>query len=222
VLLDYGQTGLYSQAMTTKIEGTPRERLLAAANELFYSEGVNTVGIDRVIERAGVAKASLYSTFGSKDELVRAYLEARYTKRQSRLLERIAQYDDPRDKILSIYDLLAELFADPGFRGCAFLKASAEAPLGGKILRVCHDYRAWVLDLLTQLARDAGAANPELLGRQLVLLHDGATMGASMDGDVGRAADARKLAESLLDAQTSARAAKKPSPKKRGGVRATK
>lgn len=206
---------------TTKIEGTPRERLLAAANELFYSEGVNTVGIDRVIERAGVAKASLYSTFGSKDELVRAYLQARYVKRQARLLERIAKYEDPRDKILSIYDLLGELFADPEFRGCAFVRASAEASVGEKVRGVCQDYRAWMLDLLTQLAREAGARDPEGLGRQLVLLHDGATMGASMDGDAGRAADARRLAEALLDAQTRGRA-EKPALKKQGGARARK
>ena len=64
-----------------------RERLLAAANELFYNEGVHTVGIDRVIEQAGVAKASLYNTFGSKDELVRAYLEGRHAS--------IAERDHP-------------------------------------------------------------------------------------------------------------------------------
>lgn len=186
---------------TTKIEGTPRERLLAAANELFYAEGVHTVGIDRVIERAGVAKASLYSAFGSKDELVRAYLEARYSKRQQRVLERIAKYDDPRDKILSIFDLLGEVFTEPNFRGCAFMRASAEAPEGGTVWGVCHDYRGWFLRLLTELASEAGLAEPEQVGRQLMLLHDGATFGATMDGAGQRAADARKLAETLLDAQ---------------------
>src|SRR6201990_130171 len=120
-------------ATTTQQRGSPRERLLAAANELFYAEGVNTVGIDRVIERAGVAKASLYSTFGSKDELVRAYLAARATARQSRVLEHIARYTDPREKILSIFDLLGEMSADPSYRGCAFMRAGAEAPEGGTI-----------------------------------------------------------------------------------------
>ena len=62
-----------------------RERLLAAADELFYEQGIHTVGIDRIIERAGVAKASLYSTFGSKDELVRAYLESRDESRRVRV-----------------------------------------------------------------------------------------------------------------------------------------
>ena len=66
-----------------------RERLLAAASELFYAEGVHTVGIDRVIERAGVAKASLYNTFGSKDELVRAYLEARHAQTSERIRNRM-------------------------------------------------------------------------------------------------------------------------------------
>jgi AcrR family transcriptional regulator len=193
---------------TTKFEGSPRERLLAAANELFYEEGVHTVGIDRVIERAGVAKASLYSTFGSKDELVRAYLTARYTKRQARLLERIAKFDEPRDKILAIYALLGELFAEPSFKGCAFFRASADAPDGTKVRTVCQEYRSWVTDLLTQLAREAGAANPAQLGRQLLLLHDGATIGASMDHDPGRAAVAHSMAETLLDAQTSAAGSK--------------
>src|SRR5277367_4436573 len=67
-----------------------RERLLAAADELFYENSINTVGIDRIIERAGVAKASLYDCFGSKDELIRAYLEARNTARQTRVNEWIA------------------------------------------------------------------------------------------------------------------------------------
>ena len=93
---------------TTKPEGSARERLLAAANELFYEEGVHTVGIDRVIERAGVAKASLYSTFGSKEELVRAYLQARAEERQRRVAAVIAKHAEPRAQILALYDYLGE------------------------------------------------------------------------------------------------------------------
>src|SRR3982751_5978814 len=80
-----------------------RERLLTAADELFYAEGIHTVGIDRVIERAGVAKASLYSTFGSKDELVRAYLEGRHELRRTRLLAGLERFDDPRDRLLGVF-----------------------------------------------------------------------------------------------------------------------
>ena len=73
-----------------------RDRLLAAANDLFYREGVHTVGIDRVIAEAGVAKASLYNTFGSKDELIRAYLETRHAGIVERMGRALAAYDSPR------------------------------------------------------------------------------------------------------------------------------
>jgi len=108
-----------------------RERLLAAADELFYAEGVHTVGIDRVIERAGVAKASLYSSFGSKDGLIRAYLEGRHQRRRERILTGLLRFDTPRDRLLGVFDVLAELAAAPSFRGCAFYNASAESPAGG-------------------------------------------------------------------------------------------
>src|ERR1700754_3022130 len=96
-----------------------RERILAAANELFYREGVNTVGIDRVIERAGVAKASLYNTFGSKEELIRAYLASRHDARCARMTEKLERYDTPRARLLGVFDVLGELFVESNFRGCA-------------------------------------------------------------------------------------------------------
>src|SRR6201996_9792456 len=80
-----------------------RERLLDAADELFYEEGIHIVGIDRVIEKAGVAKASLYSTFGSKDELVRAYLTRRYQRRRARIETWVDRYDEPRDRLLAVF-----------------------------------------------------------------------------------------------------------------------
>src|ERR1700739_59571 len=103
------------------VRRSARERLRAAANELFYNEGVHTVGIDRVIERAGVAKASLYNTFGSKDDLVRGYLELRFGLRREATLTKIAAVDSPREKMLAIFDLLDETFHRPGYNGCAFV-----------------------------------------------------------------------------------------------------
>jgi AcrR family transcriptional regulator len=190
--------------MSTKaLSGSPRERLLAAANELFYDEGIHTVGIDRVIERAGVAKASLYSAFGSKDELVRAYLAQRFAARQKRIEDRIARHDDPRDRMLAVFDVLGDLFADQEYRGCALIRASAESR-GGEIVRhVCDDARAWMRTLFTQLAREARAAHPERLAKQLVLLYDGATVVAQMDRDPTAAASARAAATQLIDAATA-------------------
>jgi AcrR family transcriptional regulator len=186
-------------------DGTARERLLTAANQLFYDEGVHTVGIDRVIERAGVAKASLYNTFGSKEELIRVYLETRHQRRKDRIAERIAQHDNPRDRLLSVFDLLGDLFADPGFRGCPLVNASAEAA-GGKIRKTCRDSRAWTRALFTELSREAGAADPERLAQQLVILHDGATVSAQMERDLTAASTARAIAATLLDAACPPRA----------------
>jgi AcrR family transcriptional regulator len=188
-----------------KSEGSARDRLLAAADQLFYEEGVHTVGIDRVIERAGVAKASLYSAFGSKEELIVAYLQGRAEERARRITERVARHDSPRARILSIFDLLGERVAEPGFRGCAFVNATAEGPAGdSKVRRVCRGSREWLRGLFTDLARELGAADPALLGRQLVLIYDGAMMGASMDRDPAIARQGRAMAEALLDARPPA------------------
>jgi AcrR family transcriptional regulator len=181
---------------------TARERLLNAANELFYREGVHTVGIDRVIERAGVAKASLYNTFGSKDELVGAYLEGRHASTSDRITRALEKYETPRDKLLGVFEAQGELFADPDFRGCAFVSASSESP--SEVVSSAADaYRGWVRGLLTGLARDAGVPDPETLGRKLHLLYDGAGLSARMDHDPSAAVAARAAAEVLLDAALS-------------------
>ena len=177
-----------------------RERLLQAANELFYAEGVHTVGIDRVIERAGVAKATLYSTFGSKDELIRAYLEGRGRVRQERTVHAVDDVTSPRERLLAVFDALGESLSKPSYHGCAFINASGEARPGGPIEEVADEFRGWLRNLLTELARDAGAAEPERLAGQLHLLYDGANVSRRMDRDLDAAVAARVAAQALIDA----------------------
>jgi AcrR family transcriptional regulator len=177
-----------------------RERLLAAADELFYAEGVHTVGIDRVIERAGVAKASLYSTFGSKDGLVRAYLEARHQSRRDRIQRGLEPLETARDKLLGIFDVLAQVTSSPTFRGCAFYNASAESSGPSVAEEVAASTRVWTRTLFTDLAREAGARDPEVLAAQLVILYDGVSVGGRMDHGAAAAATARGIASVLLDA----------------------
>src|SRR5439155_24988821 len=172
--------------MSTKTtdRSSARERLLAAANELFYAEGVQTVGIDRVIEQAGVAKATLYKAFGSKDGLIRAYLEARHAATRDRMTRELAaRYQAPRERLVGVFEVQGLAFADPGFRGCAFISASAEARPGSSVEEVADEYRTWVRSLFIDLAREAGAVDPERLAQQLLLLYDGAGIGAWMDRD---------------------------------------
>ncbi len=182
------------------IRPSARERLLAAANELFYNEGVHTVGIDRVIEQAGVAKASLYNTFGSKDELVRAYLDARQVSIAQRIARAVDRYESPRERLLAVFEGQAELFAQPGYRGCAFARASAESHPGDLVEQAAEAYRRWVRELLTGLAAQAGVPEPENLARQLHLLYDGSGQSARMDHDPAAATAARTAAATLLDA----------------------
>lgn len=187
-------------ATPKQVRRSARERLLAAADELFYAEGVQSVGIDRIIERAGVAKASLYHSFASKEELVGAYLEGRRARVSGRLTAAIDAADSPRAKILAMFAAQTDMFHDPGFRGCAFVAASTEAPPGGLVQAATESYRRWVRENFITLAREAGAAEPELLGRQLHLLYDGASLGVRLDRDVEPiSAAARSGVEALLD-----------------------
>ncbi|MFC7531573.1 TetR/AcrR family transcriptional regulator [Actinoplanes sp. GCM10030250] len=179
-----------------------RERLLAAADELFYAEGVHTVGIDRVIERAGVAKASLYSTFGSKDELVRAYLRGRHESRRTRILAGIERFATPRERLLGVFDLLAESAAKPGFRGCAFYNAGAERDPSGAVRDEADNNRAWTRGLFADLASAIGVPDPEALADQLVVLYDGALVGARLKPGPQAPAAARAVAATLLDSLT--------------------
>jgi AcrR family transcriptional regulator len=181
-----------------------RERLLVAANELFYAEGVQTVGIDRIIERAGVAKASLYNLFGSKEGLVAAYLASRHDRTTSRLTEAIARSTDPRQKILAVFDAQAQQFKQPDFNGCAFIAASTVAPPDGLVEQAANQFRAWIRSMFTDLAEQAGALDPISLGRQLHLVYDGAGLAARMDHrDPGVAPAARQAAQALLEAAST-------------------
>jgi AcrR family transcriptional regulator len=174
--------------------------MLSAADELFYADGVHSVGIDRVLERADVARASLYGTFGSKDELIRAYLERRMTASQARLRAAAEAHDDPRERLLSVFDAQAATFAQPGYRGCAFNRASAEAQPGTAAYLVPRAYRHWFRGFLTDLAAAAGVADPEQLARQVHLIYDGAMTARSLDDDAGVTESARAAAGALLDA----------------------
>jgi AcrR family transcriptional regulator len=177
---------------------SPRDRLLEAASELFYAEGVQSVGIDRVIERAGVAKASLYSTFGSKEELVCAYLGARHEQTLARLRSAVAAAEDPIERLLAVFDAQARLFHTPDFHGCAFTAAATEAPSGGRIDAAAVSYRRDIHVLFYELAVAAGVPDPELLASQLQLVYDGGGLAANLDKNPEIARVARAAVSALI------------------------
>ena len=112
-------------------------------------------------------------------------------------------YKTPRERLLGVFDIQGLTFRDPRFHGCAFARASAEAPEGTSIGEVSEAHRAWLRSLFADLAKDAGARNPEQLARQLMLLYDGAAISAWMDRNPSAATAARSVATALVDAAIS-------------------
>ena len=185
-----------------------RERLLRAAAELFYSDGVAATGIEAITAKAGVAKMSLYNNFSSKADLVDAYLQGRCREWQDVYRARVKTSGTPRQRILAVFDAYidhAALAYDWGFRGCGLLNAAAELPAG-------HPGRATVAgqkEEAEQLFRDNLAAmalpegmTPEAMAEHLSFILEGAMARAGLEGHDGRLKAARSLAETLLDRLT--------------------
>jgi AcrR family transcriptional regulator len=192
---------------TSEPKASARDRLLAAADELFYAEGVHVVGVDRIVERAGVTKASLYNTFGSKEELVRAYLDRHMRRRQEAINRILAAKKTPRDRLLAVFAELEGALSGTEFRGCRFIMAVAEARPGDASEEVAEDYRVWLRRLFTDLAKGAGVRDYKQFGVQVSLLYDGAAVAARMDKDRKGAAKAMSTAVvALLDGATLRRA----------------
>ncbi|WP_040807065.1 TetR/AcrR family transcriptional regulator [Nocardia concava] len=151
-----------------------RDRLLDTATRLFYAEGIHTVGIDRIIAEAGIAKATFYRHFKTKEDLVVAYLVREYA-RQRETLEAIP--GEGTDSIVGIFDRLGELSRGPGFRGCPFLNAAVEFPKPDHAVRqVVDDYRGWFRDLMADRLRAAGYTDVDDAARMLLMTRDGVTI----------------------------------------------
>jgi AcrR family transcriptional regulator len=193
-----------SSALAAAGDG-PRERLLRAADELFYTRGIRNVGIDEVISAAGVAKASLYTHFRSKDELIAEYVRQRDARWRTWFRESVsARASTPRKRLLAVFDVLAEWLASPEFRGCAFQNASIElADVAHPGHVAAAGNKRAVRSYLDELARDAGVADPHALADQLALVAEGAIITALMGGRAETAAvarSARAAASALLRA----------------------
>jgi AcrR family transcriptional regulator len=186
------------------------ERILATASDLFYREGVRAVGIQRVIDEAGIAKASLYAHYASKDQLVAACLSRQGDALRAGLEQHLSDPSlDARSKLLRIFDLQTQQIASPGFRGCPFQNTGSEfTDAGHPANAVTVIFRRWIHDLFTSLVREAGLRNPEAVAGALIVLHDGAAAAAQMDGGSEAARHARWAAEQLLDSQPSGRRAR--------------
>ncbi|WP_181786351.1 TetR/AcrR family transcriptional regulator [Streptomyces phytophilus] len=180
--------------MTAPAKSPARSRVLDAATRLFYADGVHTVGVDRIIAEAGVAKATFYHHFRTKDDLVAAYLTDQ-CRRQQQAAEALAG-GPPRATVLAVYDHIAEAGAGPGFRGCPFINAAAEYPdPDHPVRRAVGDYRRWFRGLMRDLLAADGHPDPARTADILLVLRDGLVVGSDLD-DPG---ELRKLTREAVE-----------------------
>lgn len=200
--VDFRLTGLYCQHMTTKKNSAKsgtgvRERLINSADQLFYQEGFRAVGIDRVLADAGVAKASMYTHFRSKDELMAACIQRRTLDARAQIEAQVGSLP-PAERALGLFDFLLNWVSQPDFRGCPVQHLVSEYPDAAHPARtVAREQRQWLQQQLVAWCADAGASEPQRTADALLVLFDGATAGSEQDG-IQRAQDARWAAKRLL------------------------
>lgn len=175
------------------------QRILRAAGELYYSRGINTVGMELVAERAGTTKKTIYDRFGSKDGLVVAYLEARATRWRAHVEDHLATTGPAGDdRVLAVLDAL-ETWLAAGTRGCGFINAYAElSTQSAAATRVVRREKEWIRQLYAQILTETGHESPQATGRQLALVHEGAIVALTAGGSAEALGDARAATRALL------------------------
>jgi AcrR family transcriptional regulator len=175
-----------------------RERLLATATQLFYSEGINTVGVDRIVSAADTTLATFYRHFPGKQDLVVAYLQAIHDA----LAKRAAASEKRGRELVS--EIGAEVVAEvghEGFRGCAFINAASEfEDPESPVRQVVADHRRWYLERLRAAFADAGHKRPGNAARHFVMLRDGAVTAGYLDSPTAAQRTFKRGVEGLIRA----------------------
>lgn len=174
----------------------PADRLLAAATKLFGKYGIRAVGVDRILREADCAKASLYSTYGSKESLVIAYLTELDRTDRDRFTQAIDGLAEPVAQALTFFDLAQAKGLRHDFPGCLYTNAVTEFP--GVRFEPIDDHRQWVRTTLTGLIKAAGARRPAPTARQVQLLYDGALAASKVEQSVEPIRFARGLADDAI------------------------
>lgn len=177
-----------------------RERLLRAADELFYAQGVAGTGVDAVIAKAGVATGSLYKNFSGKADLVAAYLVDRDARFRAIWESHIEAREDPREALLAIFDAHETWTRETGaLRGCAHVAAATQLPRDHVGFVAAVDHKRRVTERLAELAHALGAAEPLALAQDIAMIYDGMLSAEAIGNDPAPAPRARRLAERLVD-----------------------
>jgi AcrR family transcriptional regulator len=165
---------------------------------LFYREGVNSVGVDRIVSEARVTRATFYRHFPSKQDLVLAYLQSAHDVIAQRMANALT-LEDPKARLRAFGEDIAAQLQSPGFGGCAFIKAASEFDDPGEpIRRAVSAHRAWFAEVIRTAFADAGHARPDDPTQHFVMLRDGAMVAGYLDGSEQAAATFTRGVEGLL------------------------
>jgi len=195
---------MYAEPILPKpdVRTSPEERLIAAGQRLFCREGIHATGIARLLSEAGVSRKTLYERFGSKERLLHVVLKREGEAWRNWFARGLAKTrGTPQERLLAAFDLLGEWFRQPNFYGCAFINAVAEHDkIAMPLSELAITHREETNRLLLDLARQTGAAEPELLVEKISMLIDGAIVTAMMTRQPEAADYAKQAAADILRA----------------------
>jgi AcrR family transcriptional regulator len=199
------QNGLLARFIFGKPRADPRQRILAAASDLFRADGIRSTGINAVIARADVAKATFYAHFQSKDELIRVWLDSPAVRWFDNVCAEVeARAQSPVERLTGFFEVLSEWLAEDGFRGCHLINAAAEFHGSDEATRqALADRNAAVEEYFRRTAGAAGVADPDGLAGQLATLVSGAIVLATASASAEPAATARDASAQLVAAATA-------------------
>ncbi|MFJ4221651.1 TetR/AcrR family transcriptional regulator [Curtobacterium luteum] len=181
--------------------GGAKVRILETATRLFYEEGIRGVGVDRLISEASVTKATFYKHYGSKDNLILAYIRSQHEATQQRFEELVAAADSPTEAVRAWVAAVSDQVDRPGFRGCAFLNAAAEYhDPRDPVREVVATHRDWYTDRLATLLQEAGHPLAGDGADELMLARDGAMTGAYAGDAIAATAALGRVVERVLAA----------------------
>lgn len=180
-----------------------KDELIERALTAFYNGGFQAVGMDRLAKETGISKTSMYKHFKTKEDLILDVLNLRDERFRNWFIRRTEELaSTPVERLLSIFDALNEFFTEKEFKSCMFIRASSEFPdRDHPIHQASAKHKRLLLAYTIGLTEQAGANDPGLLARQLMLLKEGAIVTAHMLGPDDAAKNAKKAAKILIDAQ---------------------
>lgn len=177
-----------------------KEKLIETAIRLFYRFGINSVGVDKIIAEAGVAKMTFFKHFPTKRDLILEFLKARCTQFISWFQNGVeANHSPEKSKLQTAVEVVELWFKHPDFRGCAFINTTAETgPEFNEEKLLCVNHKEILCSVLEQYAKEDGYQDPKKVAFQLVVAIDGATIRAQMDGYDSGVAALRSLTDLIL------------------------